>query len=846
MNIRKVLAGSMAAIAAGATVAFGAFAQSSDLGAYVDTSGATPVPPWIVIGPSNGNLQYHNDVIGAANLAAGVAGYVTVDKAVGGAAEVSVSGGVSLSTANTKILSGDAINTAKDTLTSEDLPTILASATFEDDDGSTYDYDQYIVVGSSSVGLSLSGDDDVLGEDPASLIDIGTNSSAPAYTLKVIFNDDLNFSSSVVDGNTLELFGTDYTISSDSDTDTIVLYGGANKQTLSEGETATVDVGGVSYEVSLIGVSDEDTVIVKVEDESRTIDEGQSRKISGLEVYVDEVYFLSKEAQVSSARLSFGSSKLTFDDTDEVSVGSGSDQEDIDNTKVGITQGSEGVSVLQIAVAAPESDGDFAAVDMPFVDPVFGTFKLAFGGGSPVLDDMELFEFDTSGDDTATLRMTDGKGETATIEWGYDSASSTQGGKTSLSLADSDGDAIIVLEGQNATEDDYILINQDDFSHLLEVTDIDTDTGDSDPTLTLKDVFSGTNYEVQMAEYGSTAFFNGTKIIDGKTYIFWSDSKPTTDVMGVVWGDNAKAPAAGADTGDVTTAFPTLVAAKDAEIAFLNNISVGASEAGNKYEILGIEVTLANGSNTITGTDIDYFYEDTGGDWLTLGDGSSWVTGPAVGILEEEGEDSIGDDVQNIVIVEADDDSDGEMIIDTSADSPIFSDTVQAALGWLGTSDNDIDVSGDRYGVFVNKNSDAQGTADVYYPDTQVIMAVGIGANPVFGFSGEAGTVQEAYKITTPIAKTAGEVSTATLNRDIILVGGPCVNSLVATLMNVSMDWPACGEADDLSGLSEGVIKEYEDAFDSGQKALVIAGVEGTDTKALAEKALAGTMDYAA
>ena len=846
MNIQKVLAGSMAAIAAGATIAFGAFAQSSSLGDYVGGTSSAPTAPWIIIGAGNGNAEYAKDVVGAADLAAAMAGHVTTSQAVGGAAEVAVSGGVSLSTANTKIFGADAINTAKDTLTSEDLPSILKSGTFEDDDGSTYDYDQYIVVGGSTVGLSLSDDDDLLDEDPTMLIAIGTNYLSPAYAMRVIFNDDLNFSDSTVDGNTIELFGTEYTISSDSDADTLVLFGGANKQTLSEGETATVDVGGVSYEVSVIGVSDEDTVVVKVNDVSRTIDEGNSRKVSGLEVYVDEVYFLSKEAQVSSARLSFGSSKLTFNHDDEVSVGSGSDEEDIDNAYVTITQGSDGVSVLQIAIAAPDNDGDFAAIDMPFSDPVFGTFKLAFGGGSPGLADMELFAFDTSGDDTATLKMTDNKGESATVEWGYDSATSTKGGKTALELADGDGDDIIVVEGWNATEDDYVVVNQDDFSHLLEVTEIDTDTGDTDPTVTLKDAFSGTTYEVQMTESGSSGVFNGTKIIDGKTYVFWSNSNPSPDVMAVVWGDaTAVAPEAGVNTGAVTSVFPTLVAAKGAEIAFLDNVTIGQAASGT-YEILGIEVLLSNTSGTLlTGTDIEYTYENATTGFLTI----ESVSGPAVGIVEEEGEDLSGDDVQNIVIVEADDNSDGEIIIDTSS-SPLFSDAVQSAIcssGWCSTSDNDVDVSGDRYGTFVSRNTEDPGEVDVHYPDNQVVMGVGIGANPAFSVSGEAGTVQVAYKITAPVAKLANEVPTpASLTRDAVLVGGPCANALVATLMDTTTDWPACGEAADIAGLSEGIIKEYTDAFGSGQKALVIAGMTGDDTRALTAKVLAGTLDYSA
>jgi hypothetical protein len=845
MNIRKVLAGGMAAIAAGATVAFGAFAQSSDLGAYVDSSGSTPVPPWIILGSGNGSPDYAKDVLGASDVAAGMAGFATRDRAIGGAAEVSVSGGVGLSTANTKIFGGDSINTAKDTLTSDDLPSILASGTFEDSDGNSYDYDQYIVVGDSTVGLSLSNSDDVLGDDPATLIDIGTTAGDPAYTLRIIFNDDLNFSNSDVGSNTIDLFGTSYTISSDSDADTLILFGGANKQTLTEGETVTVDVGGVSYEVSLIGVSDSNTVIVQVDSVSRTIDEGNSRKISNLEVYVEEVYYLSKESQTSSAKLSFGSSRLTFDDADEVSVGTGSDAEDIDNTLVTFTQGSEGTSVLEIDVAAPDSDGDFAAEDMPFTDPVFGTFKLAFGGATPGLTERALFEFDTSGDDTAIVSFTEEGGESATVEFGYDSAPGTD--NDAITLADSDGDEIVVVEGQNITEDDYVVINQDDFSHLLECTDIDASTGDSDPTVTFKDVFSGTNYEIQLTESGSTGVFNGTKVIDGKTYIFLVDSNPSTDIVAVVWDDDTTSPAvahaasASVDVGNTTSVFPTIVAEQGAELAFVNNVSeeIGTNLNGTMVEILGIEVVLEATTTELTGTNIQYTYSQDG--WLTL----EGINIPSVAVLEEEGEDTSGNDLRNAVVVQTGDDSDG-ITIATGTGTPIFSDAVQNALGWLGTSDNDIDVTADRYGTFVSKNTDSsdQGSVEVYYPDNQVVMAVGIGANPVFSVSGESGTVQEAYQITTPVAKLASEVTGASLTRDAIIFGGPCANALVAELMGVSMDWPDCFA--DFESLDEGMIAEYDDAFGSGQKALVIAGVTGDDTRALAAKVLAGTMDYSA
>jgi hypothetical protein len=632
-----------------------------------------------------------------------------------------------------------------------------------------------------------------------------------------------------------------------------VLFGGANKQTLTEGESVTIEVGGISYDVSLLGVSDSDTIVLKVDDESRTIDEGQSRTISGLEVFVDDVFFLSKETQVSSGQITFGSQELTFDNTDEVSVGTGTDAEDIDNTLVSFTQGSEGTSVLEIAVSAPDDEGDFASSMRAFTDPVFGTIKLAMGTGTPDVEaalaageasaDVEMFDFDTSGDDTATVRFKAYLEDTAkTIEWAFDSDPDTTG--TTLLLQDGDENDIFVVEGVNMTEDDFFIANQDDFSHLFEVTDIDANVGDgNDGTLTVKDVFSGTSYEVNMDETGTdSGVFNGTKVIDGKTYVFWS-SDQATDVMAVVWGTGAVAPAGGVDVGTVTTVFPTLVTSLEAELAFLNNITIGQSEAGNTYEILGIEVTLANDTNEITGTSINYTYEDATTGFLHV----ESATGPSVGILEEEGEDLSGSDVQNIVIVEAGDNADGITISTTS--SPDFSDAV--ASGFLSTSNSDIDIAADRYGTIVKRDTDDQGMVEVYYPDAQVVQAVGVGANPSFSVSGTAGTVKEAVKITSSIAKLADEISSpSTLNRDIILMGGPCANALVATLLEVSTEWKP-GEADHcgapFDGLSTGMVKNVADAFGSGQKALIIAGLTGDDTRALAARVLSqGTADYEA
>ena len=111
MKIKRVLAGGLAALATGATLAFGTFAAG--LGDYVSGSNV----PTIVIGaPASPSSSFALDVIGAADIAAAMAGYATTTVSVSGAAaSVGVSNGVDLSTTTTKLYMGSLINEAKST-----------------------------------------------------------------------------------------------------------------------------------------------------------------------------------------------------------------------------------------------------------------------------------------------------------------------------------------------------------------------------------------------------------------------------------------------------------------------------------------------------------------------------------------------------------------------------------------------------------------------------------------------------------------------------------------------------------------------------------------------------------
>jgi len=70
---------------------------------------------------------------------------------------------------------------------------------------------------------------------------------------------------------------------------------------IDEGEKTTITIGGTDYTVGVSGVSDSDTAVITVNDVSKSIDQGQTKKINGLYVYLDAVYYYPKEGEISQA-----------------------------------------------------------------------------------------------------------------------------------------------------------------------------------------------------------------------------------------------------------------------------------------------------------------------------------------------------------------------------------------------------------------------------------------------------------------------------------------------------------------------------------------------------------------
>jgi hypothetical protein len=821
MNIKKVLAGSLAAITAGATMLVAGISAAETLGDYVQASDGSLTSPFIVVG----GTAAVGDVLSAVDIGVAAAGYATTMTEVSGVTSVGVTGGALVDTTSTKLYIGDSLTKSgvKTTVTKTDLPSLLASGIFTDDTGVTYNFDQYISWGGGTVEFGTT-DGDL--EDPALYVNTGTSVAAPLFSYFVTFNKPLNISNSNVIGNSITFLGTKYTIGSgssfDGTTNKLILFGSSNAQLLSEGEEQTVSINDVEHTVKLLGVSSSTIAVVSVDGESKEVTQGNSYTISGVDVYVDSVFYYPKEAQVSQAKLSFGSQKLILEDGSAVKVGTSEDT--IEGTNVTLTgTANTGISKLTIDVTAKDQSVNHIAEGGVFVDPVFSTIKVAFNGLNTGSTDSIVI--DNSGTTAATIRFSDYRGNEKTITYAYTGSSTFSPGLSWTSTKN-----FHILENQTMRKFDYVFLTPtqgSEFSHLMQYSAA-SNLGSTNAYIELTDMFTGDATRVYLDAPG---YMSATFYLDGQAY-YVAVSDTATQTVSFTWGTGAAVNVPGA----TTMIFPLIRAGGGEWIAFVNG------------------TTLVNQTTyefpTYNGTNTSLFYNDA------LHNGAYWqldrvpynVTGhvatlaatatasveyPAILILEEKGKDTSGTEVKDAIIVKMNDPTGNN--VDLTINAPILTAATSYNAG--ETTDNSVTWYYDRYGTLIKWDQDGQGLVEITYPDYQAEAVVAVGSDPVFSTTAGGATVETAVKITSPVSYLDSEVSLDTVGTDLILVGGPCVNTLVEELMGEENDCDAWA-------YTEGIIKEY--TFGETHKALVVAGTTMADTKTLAGKVMSGTLDYEA
>ena len=101
-------------------------------------------------------------------------------------------------------------------------------------------------------------------------------------------------------------------------------------------------------------------------------------------------------------------------------------------------------------------------------------------------------------------------------------------------------------------------------------------------------------------------------------------------------------------------------------------------------------------------------------------------------------------------------------------------------------------------------------------------------------------TIKKAVAVKTPVGKLDTEVTSSDkTNQNLVLVGGPCANQLVADIMASQKAVPACTNAwytrySLATGEAVGIIEYVADAWGTGKAAIIVAGTNADDTRAAA------------
>jgi len=499
--VKKVVAMGAGASMLGATVLGAMAADLSDYPAPFVSGGQFNA--LIVVGANSRSI----DTIGAVDIATGLQAAGSGAATTSTSTTVAVSGeSASLNSGGDKIYIADVLNEHVTTITDNELPTTLADGSFEDNSGTETDYQQQINIGATPAFTYGDSGNDL--DDPELIIALGTSTTNFIYEWDLTFDTTLDFTDNDVQGENIEIGGIEYTVSSTSTNIEIVLLGGANEVSLAVGEEVTV--GGNTVRVEGVGNDGaNDQLTLTVNGETDEIQEGTSQNVGGVDVFAKTVAVFNTEANPGYAVIQVGSDEIHLIDGGEVQLGKSS-SDTIEGTEVTITGA---VDRIQIAITAEDNDFDHLSVGDSFVDPVFGTVKLTFADAvNTEGNEIELF---SSEDDTLGVTFEDESGDEASIEF-IDVAATPV-------LADAEGDVIIVVEGQSATEDDYIAINSGDKEFLFEVKNIGISSGtDANAYVSLKDIFSG---ETHRLEYSNTPAGAGdvdevidTVTIQGQTF----------------------------------------------------------------------------------------------------------------------------------------------------------------------------------------------------------------------------------------------------------------------------------------------------------------------------------------
>ena len=811
-NFKKIASVIATTVMLGSTVAFASAAWPAPF----ISSGAADAA--IVVGAT----AAATDTVAATDLGA------TLDKSVTAATGAGTLTGTGdktgVDSSARRIYYGDALNAAKTSVGSSEMPTVLADGKVVDLSGVEYSYTQTIVLGSTVNVFGTSGGDI---KDPTLYLDVGTTATGGTqlYNYTLSFTKNLNVSDSVnVQGQKIKILGVDYVVGASSTNSTLYLYGAGQTVSMNGGESKKVTIAGKEHSVDFVGATGTTTAKITLDGVSKTVTKGNSYAFAGdVNVYVKDVTYQSYAGGLQSVELIVGANTLLLQNGQTVKVGA--DQTTVQGTYVTITPAGNGIiSAITVSVAAKKSQTDSIAIGDSLTDPVFGGLKIQLVSVNPTLNDASRgkVKVDTDNNQYAYVTFTSardsGKGEQK-LTFVYDSNTASSTVTPVLahqSNASSNKGVIHVLEGENAQINDWIVVNQGDAVTILNVDDISIDTGTSG-TVTLSDAITGDSQKITVTNSSGLYSKTGVNFFGGNGYTITVSSAGTS--MNITWSS----------ASTTKTLFPRIKMKNGGWIAFLADTTVTNATSvifpDGLTTIATTGTTVHNGTtdpSTVLVNGINWTIRNNAGNPRIVGLGNpscnfttSANTGPAILVIEPKrwNDASYGN---YICIPTTASGSSPEVTVST----PVFNGTNSGFVTY--DSDTYKSAAVDQYGSFVTMESrtNENGVATITLPQSQMYFDVQLTADSVTSSSKAGITVVKDSEVAT------------VKDKNLVVVGGSCINQAAAMILTGKTD-ALCGAAfADTTGAGAGkyLVQVAASPYNAQKVAMLVAGYDAADT----------------
>lgn len=783
INFRKIASVLTSAVMLSSTVGFAAAANYP--APFVKNGSADVAIVW-------GSASAASDLVAVTDITADLSSEL--------AAQTQESGGVAVGTSST-VEGGDYVKLERSndmfnlgenaaafysSLDAEELSTVLAEGQYTNNENDDYDYTQEITL-DNDLALTHFVDDEFNDEEPLVGFDLTDGSIVMTYTIE--------FTPDAVEGGAafvnlattdLTMLGRDYYVvqaQNVSGMPKLTLLDTANSAIVSSGETTTVTVEENSYEVAL-GFIDADEVILSVDGTTTNkLEEGDVYKI-GEDTYiaVKSILYDAKETGVSKAEISIGSGKIVLQNNAELQINN-EDVSDIDKYNDAVvnvtfdTTSSGSESLEGITLIWSLGDDTWLAPGSDLVLPGFETIKISMADF--VVPSEEVTKIENDGDSSMKL--------STTVEDGDVSFNIMYTNGTYMTGIGKDSDDVLktgfgpTLSFDMDTDNWFVaswMSGDDAESYVLKVSDVD-DTDPAKNVTTIESVASGSILSKKL-DIGEAEDFGRVRLTLGTASEDGNSANFTISAAG----------------GSGSVSFNKLYTKDGLRIQLPVNATTGADGAINM-------VNISSGNGLATTHRISMKEEDEDGN---IEDGI--VFNATLGL-----------------------NTDGELHVSTISEGT-----------FSGTDSFETEDGSDNYVGFVSsplatkvlfKTGGDQDTVEVTYHGSEAYAEV-------FVSEAEAMVTTDGSGVTSLGSVSISDTEAAGVNKNLIVVGGSCVNSVAAQLLGGAL----CGanfEAETGAGAGQFVIETFSRS--GGKVATLVAGYNAGDTTNAAKYLTAETVD---